>query len=179
MSAHTRNEEWLDSNEGFDVHLHHVDGFLVVTAIGNDDIGELLGRFDEFIVHGFEHVAVFVDKHVESMSSLGYVAAEDTKEALVRTCVNEYLQVHEVAKILVVESHDAFNDYHFLGFDLDGLGQTRAGNIRISRLLYRPTLSQLFYLMSQERPFECVGMVEIGALRVADPTGRCSMSPEE
>ena len=54
-----------------------VDGHLVVTALGNDDIGVPLGRLDELQVHGFHGIAVVLDGGLDGASALGDVAQDD------------------------------------------------------------------------------------------------------
>ena len=48
-----RSPELLFFQGRKDIELHHGDGALVVAAVGNDDVGKLLGRFDELVVHRF------------------------------------------------------------------------------------------------------------------------------
>lgn len=49
---------------------------LVVAAVRDDDVGILLCRFDELIVHRFEDVAIFRDQHFQRMSAFGDVMTQ-------------------------------------------------------------------------------------------------------
>ena len=59
--------------------LHHGNGAFVVAAIGQDEVGMLFGGFDKFIVHGFEHIAILIDQHLEIVSALCDVALNDAE----------------------------------------------------------------------------------------------------
>ena len=128
---------------------HHLYGLHVVSAIGDDDVGILFGGFDELIVHGFQHVAVLTDEHLQWVPTLGNVASDDTQQALVGLGIYEYLDVHEVAHALVVQCHDALHDDDFARLHMDGLVESGAGDIRVGGLLYGATLAQFVDLMCQ------------------------------
>ena len=147
-----------------DVELHHGDGAGVIAAVGDDDVGKLLGGLDEFVVHGLEHVAILVDEHLQRMATLGDVALQHTQETLVGPGIDKYLEVHQVAQTLVVEHHDALDDDDLARVDADGLLQTRAGDVRVGGLVDGPPLPQFGDLVGEQRPFEGVGVVEVGAL---------------
>ena len=147
---------------GENVHAHHLYGALVVAAVRDDDVGILLCRFDELIVHRFEDVAIFRDQHFQRMSAFGDVALNDAQKAFVGLSVNKNLEVHEVAQVFVVERHDAFNDDDVAGFHVYRFFQTRAGDVRVGGLLNGASGTQLGNLVGKQRPFKSVGMVEIG-----------------
>ena len=92
-----------------------------MSAIRDDDVGILLGGFDELIVHGLQHVAILADEHLQRVSTLGDVTCDDTQQALVGLGIYKYLDVHEVAHALVVQCHDALHDDDILRFDAGGL----------------------------------------------------------
>ena len=145
-----------------DIELHHGYGAGVVAAVGDDDVGKLLGGLYEFVVHGFEHVAVFGDEHFEGMAALGYVAHDDAQEALVGFGIYVNLQVHLVAQALVVERHNAFDDNHVARLHVNRFGQARAGDIRIGGLLNGPPRLEFLNLVRQKRPLKRIGMVKVG-----------------
>ena len=137
----------LSSKGGADVSLHHLYGACVVATVGNDDVGVLFGGFDKFVVHGFEHIAIFADQHVERMSAFGNVSFDDAKQALIGAGVYEDLKIHQFAERFVVKSHYTFDDDDIAWSYANGFFATCAGEIRVGGLFDGLTLPELFNLL--------------------------------
>ena len=144
-----------------DVLLHHGDGARVVAAVGQDDVGMLLRGFDKLVVHGFEHVAIFLNQHFERVTALGDVALDDAKQALVGTGVDKELEVHLFAQVAIVERHDALDDDHFAWLHVDCFLAARAREVGIGGLFDGHAVAKLLNLVGEQRPIEGVGMVEV------------------
>ena len=124
----------------------------------------LFGGLDKFVVHGFEHIAIFADEHLERVSALCDVALDDTEQTLVATRIYKDFQIHLVAQFLVVECHDAFYDNHIVGLHVDSLLTSRASDVRIGGLLDSFSTFELFDLVCQQWPVKRIGVVEVGEL---------------
>ena len=132
-----------------DVGPHDLDGLLVVAALRDDEVGIALCRLDELFVHGLQDVEIAVEHHLSCAASFYCVALDDTYEALVRVGIDEYLQVHEVAQLLLPERHNAFDDDDFARLDMHRFRQAVADNVAVSGLLDALPLSQGLYLLRQ------------------------------
>ena len=117
-----------------------MDAGLVISAPGDDEVGKLFGRFDELLVHGFEHSLIAVEHLINSTSALHYIAADIANKTHVGVGINENLQVHHVAQLLIVQRHDAFEDNDRLRLYMDGFRQTVGDDVRIGRLFYCLTI---------------------------------------
>lgn len=145
-----------------DVLLHHAYGACVFAAVGDDDVGVLLRGLYELVVHGLEDVAVLADEHFQRVPAFGDVALDDAQQALVGFRVYEYLEIHLFAQRLVVERHDALYDDDVAGYDVNRFGQARAGDVGVGGLLDGASGAQVGYVLREQRPFEGVGVVEVG-----------------
>ena len=145
------------------VRPHDFDGLLVVAALRDDEVGIALRGFDELLVHGLEDIAIAVENHLRGASPLYRVALDDADESLVGVGIDEYLQVHEVAKLLFPQGHDAFDDDDLARLDVYGLRQAVTDDVAVGGLLDALALPQGLYLLGEKLPVEGVGMVEVDA----------------
>ena len=72
----------------------HVDGRVVMSSLGDDDIRETFTRLDELFVHGFEYALIALNNLLCRTSTLQHVALHDTNKTVVRIGIYEDLQVH-------------------------------------------------------------------------------------
>ena len=68
-------------------------------------------------------------------SSLDHIPLDHTDKTFVRICIDKYFQVHQVSVIEGRIKRGSLDDDNITRLDMNGLGQSAAGKIRISRLL--------------------------------------------
>jgi len=85
---------------------------VVVAALGNDDVGPALARFDELQVHGAHGSVVLVADRLERAPALFEVAPDAPHQANVRVGIDEDLDVVQVANVGRYQRHDALHDDH-------------------------------------------------------------------
>lgn len=142
---------------------HDLDGLLVVATLRDNEVGIPLGWLDELFVHGLQDVTISVEHHLCRPASLNCVALNNSDKSFIWVGIYEYLQVHEVAQLLLPQRHNAFDDDDFAGLDVYRLRQTVADKVAVSGLLDAFPLSQGLYLLGEQLPVESVGMVEVDA----------------
>ena len=146
------------------VCAHNLDGAHVVPTLRDDEVCIALGGLDELFMHRLEDVEIAVKHHLCGAPSLYCITLNDANETLVGVGINEYLQVHEVAQLLLPQRHNAFDDDNLARLYMHGFGQTVADEVAVSRLLDATPLSQSLYLLGEEFPVESVRMVEVDTL---------------
>ena len=78
-----------------------------------------------------------------------------------RIAIDEYLEVHHVAQLLVQKRHYALDDYHRFRLHMHGGSLTVAFQIGIGGLFHGDTVAQVVYLLYEQLPVEGVRMVEV------------------
>ena len=151
----------LFGGNGLDVLADDADALHVLTALRNDDVGILLGGFDELLVHGFQHREIAVEHHVDRTTAFHHVAQDVADESFIGVGVYKNLQVHHVAQLAVHQRHDALDDNHRFGFHVDGLFLAVALYVAVGGLFDGLPTFQLRNLLVQQLPVESVGMVEV------------------
>ena len=140
---------------------HDFNGLLVVSALWDDEVSIALGRLNELFMHRFEYIKIAIKHHLCCPASLYCIALYDADKALVRVGIDKYLQVHEVAQLLLPERHNTFDDDDLAGLYMHGLGQTVTDEVTVCGLFDALSLSQGLYLLGEKLPVEGVGMVEV------------------
>jgi hypothetical protein len=77
-----RGRSYVGDN-ALDIGFEDMNTRLVVATPGNNEVCELLGGFDKLFMHGFEDFLIAVKHHVNSTSTLHYIATDITNEAYV------------------------------------------------------------------------------------------------
>ena len=83
---------------------------------------------------------------------------------LVGIRIHEYLDVHHIAQTPIDQRHYSLDDDDWLWLHMNGLWQTVADKIGISRLFDSLSCTQFAYLLDEEFPVEGIRMVEIDCL---------------
>lgn len=146
-----------------DVCPHDLDGLLVLAALRNNQVGITLRRLDELFMHRLEDIAITVENHLCGAASLYRISLNNADKSLVWVSIDEDLQIHEVAQLLLPQGHNAFYDDDFARLDVDGFRQTIADEVAVSGLLDALPFSQSLDLLGKKLPVEGVRMVEIDA----------------
>ena len=145
----------------YNVCAHNLDGLLVGSALRDDEVGIAFGGLDEFFVHRLKDIKIAVENHLCGSASLYCVALYDADEPFVGVGIDEYLQVHEVAQLLLPQRHNALDDDDLAGLHMYGFWQTVADEVAVCGLLDAFSLTQSLYLLGEKLPVEGVGMVKI------------------
>ena len=90
----------------------HVQRHLVLTTFRQDEVGVLLGRLNEKVVHRLDASAVLVDDALRAPPALANVALQAPDEALVRRRVYEDAQREAFAQGRLVEDEHTLDDHH-------------------------------------------------------------------
>ena len=90
---------------------------------GNDDIGVALGGLDEVTMHGFHRREVLLEHRVHITSALLDITHEATSQAHVIIGINEDLDVHQFAELLVLKDQDTIKDQDLRRLDTYRLRQ--------------------------------------------------------
>ena len=106
-----------------------MDTRFVVATPRNNKVGKLLGRFDELVVHGLQHVLIAFKHHIDRTSTLYNIATDITNQSYIGIRIHKNLQIHHIAQLLIVQRHDALEDNNGLGFYMDSFWQTVAKHI--------------------------------------------------
>ena len=147
-----------------DIGAQNIDAALVLASPGNNQVGELLGGLDELLMHGFHIILIMIEHHINRAPTLHDIATDVTNQTNIAVGIDENLQVHHVAQLLIMQRHDAFEDNHGLGFYMNCLRQTVGEYIRIGGLLDGLAIFQLLDLLRQQFPVEGIRMVEVNGL---------------
>ena len=147
-----------------DVHRQDVDGHLIVSSFGYDEVGIPFARFDELLVHGFQYAGIAFHDGFSRSSSFHHVALDDADQPFVRIGVDKNFQVHHAAQFLVAQGEDSFDDDNVPRFDVNGFRLPGTGQVGVGGLFDALALTQHGHMFGQETPFEGIGMVEIDVL---------------
>ena len=122
------------------------------------------GWLYKLVVHWLEHSTITVHHHLHGSASLLRVARDIADKALVGIRIHEYLDVHHIAQTPIDQRHYSLDDDDWLWLHMNGLWQTVADEIGISRLFDSLSCTQFAYLLDEEFPVEGIRMVEIDCL---------------
>lgn len=134
---------------------------LVVASPGDDEIGILLRRFDELVVHRLEHLFVALQHLVNGSSTLHDIAADISDKTDVGISLYEDFQVHHIAQLLMVQRHDTLEDDDGFGFHMNSLRKAVGDDIRILGLLDSLSVLKHPDMLCQQLPVESIRVVEI------------------
>ena len=126
-----------------------MDTRLVVATPRNDEVCKLLRGFDKLLMHGLEYLLIAVKHHIDGTSTLYHISADVADKAHVRVGINEYLQVHHVAQLLVVQGHNALQNDDGLRLYTHGFWQSVGDDIRIGRLFHGLSILEHLDMLSK------------------------------
>ena len=144
-----------------DVLNQHGYSHRVEPAFGDDDVGILFRRLDELLVHGFHGRRVLRNDRLHRTSAVADVAQDAPGQPDVGIGIDEDLDVHQVAQLLVLEDQNAVDDDHFRRFDIHGLGHPVVVDERIDRMFDRHVLLQRLDVFDKHLRVECLRVVVI------------------
>ena len=93
--------------------------------------------------------------------ALQRVALYDPDEALVGVGVNEYLQVHQLAQLLLPQRHDTLDDDYLARLHVYGLLQAVAHQVAVGGLLDGFPLPEFLDMLGQQIPVKGIRVVEV------------------
>gem|GEM_PF-5993816 len=151
-----------------DVLDQHGDGDRVEAALGDDDVGVFLGRFDELLVHGLHGGGVLGDYGLHGASPLADIAQDTPCQADIRVGIHKNFNVHQLPQLLVLEDEDAVHNDHFRRTHGHSLGHAVMLHERIDRMLDGYVALERPNMPDKHVGIESLGMVvvELGALLV-------------
>ncbi len=122
-------------------------------------------------MHRLDRAEVLIDDRVHHAAAFGDVTLQPADEPRVVVGVDEDLDVHQTAQLLIGEDQDAFDDHDRTRFDHDNVGPAGVAREVVARDVDRPSLAQRRHVLDEEIRFERVGMivVERGALLEPQP----------
>ena len=112
-------------------------------------------------MHRLEHFLVAVEHHIDGTSALHNVTTDISDQTHVIVSIHEYLQIHHVTQLLVVQCHNTLKYNHRLWLHMNGLRQTVGDDIRIGRLFDSLAILQHLDMLRQQFPVEGIRMVKV------------------
>lgn len=85
----------------FDELSEHVDGYIIVAALRDDDVGVAFAGLNELLMHGLEHSLIALNDSLCGPAAFNDVAFDDADETIVGIGINEDLHIHLRAELLV------------------------------------------------------------------------------
>ena len=147
----------------FDFLREEVDRGLV-RALGDDDVGVLLGGCDELFVHRFDRVEVLLDDALEVATAFDDVPLNAPDDPDVGVGLDVEPQVQHLVYLLVGEREDPLEDDHVRGFDPDRLVGPVVDLEVVGRHLDGLALEQRRELPPEEVPLKRGGVVVVDVL---------------
>ena len=79
-----------------------------MASLRDDYVGITLARFYELQIHRFDGLGVSFDDPFHGLAALHDIACHDSHEPVVIVRIDEYLDIHEFAKLGIREDKDSF-----------------------------------------------------------------------
>jgi len=79
--------------------LDNINSYLVMSVIGNNDIGIFLGRLYKLLVHWFKSSLVSVEHLLYISSALGGISFDTTNKTLIGIGMYKYLNIKQISQI--------------------------------------------------------------------------------
>ena len=153
--------EQLHWQEGFDFLDDEVDADFVVAAFWDDDIGEALGRLDEFHVHGADGGHPLLDDGFHGAAAFFDIALQAAHEAEVGVGIHEDFDIHQISQGAVFEDEDAFDQDGGMRLDANHIGLAAMRGKIVGGEVDRLAGAQLAEMLDEEGRLDRVGMIEI------------------
>lgn len=133
---------------------------------GNDDISVALGGLDEVTMHGLHRREVLLEHRVHITSALLDITYKAASQAHVIIGINEDLDVHQFAQLLILKDQDTIEDEDLRGLDTYRLGQAVVVGEGVDGALDTLPLLELADMLDHHIRVEGVRVVivELGAL---------------
>ena len=133
---------------------------------GNDDISVALGGLDEVTMHRLHRREVLLEYRVHITSALLDITHEAASQAYVIIRIDEDLDVHQFAQLLVLKDQDTIEDQDLSGLDAYRLGQAVVVGEGVDGALDTLPLLELADMLDHHIRIEGVRVVvvELGAL---------------
>ena len=92
-----------------------------MSTLRNDDVSVTLAWLDELKIHRLYGVRIALDYPFYGLSALHDIACHNSHKSVVIICINEDLDVHQLAEFRICEDENAFYDDHISRLDSQGL----------------------------------------------------------
>ena len=137
-------------DDATDFCCQQIDGNLVFTAFGNNDIGISFGRLDKGFVHDPHSLHILTDDAFKRTSSFLHVTQQSADEADICIRINEHLDIEHLSEFLIFQNEQTFEDQYVARIAC--LSRSRSCMIDkiICRLLNRSALDQISDMADQK-----------------------------
>ena len=133
-----------------------------MSSLRNDDVGVAFARLDELKVHRLHCLRITLDDPFHGLASLYDVSCHYAHESVVIVCVDEYLDVQQLAELRIREYQDSLDDDDICRGDPDRLMLgASAGDVGIDRLFDDASFPEFLELGSEKVEVDRIGVVEI------------------
>ena len=129
--------------------------------LGDDDVGIFPARFHENFVHRTNRLRILPDHRIEAPLPLDHVPLQSADKPDVVRRLDEDLDIHQVAQLLLAKEEDPLEDDHLRRVLQHSRLYPGIGGEIVHRNLHRPAGDQLPQMANQQVGFQCVGMVKI------------------
>ncbi len=152
----------------------HLQGVVVETALGDDQIGIGFGRLNEFIVAGTHHLQVLLHHRLRGTSPLHDVPLHPADKPDIIRGVHKDLQINQIPDPFVKENHNPLKDDQPFGLQTNGLLPAAVVDKVILRHFHRLPLLQPAQMVLHQQGIKGLGMIKIEGrdIGIADELSR-------
>ena len=105
----------------FSVKMEQANADFILSAFGNDQVGVLLGGFDERLMHRLDGCQVLIMDRLDGPAAVLNIAYDPAKQAYIGIGIHKHFNVKRLAQILIGQHVQAFNDDDVVRLQFDGL----------------------------------------------------------
>jgi hypothetical protein len=135
-----------------------------VAALGDDQVGVPLARFDELQMHGPDDLAVLPHHRLEAAAALGDVPGQAADQALVVVHVHVQPDVHEPAQVGVLQHQDALDEHDVRRLHPPHRTGAAVAGVIIDGHVHRHAGPQVLQVSHQQSRLERLGVVVVDPL---------------